>query len=714
MPDSDFHSKLLSTRAQFEARLSNGRNEILRGMYENMLFMLEHQWIEYHSKRFRRIPLKRGTPTPVTNMFKAVLGRVDAELSRVEPSLSFAPGSDKDDDRVAADMAKLVINHIEQVVHLDSLRAELSKGVVVMNNMYTLAGFDADAGETDTVPNWICPKGDEKFAATEAAKLGNECPKHKVPLEEDMAGGTEVPRGAPYLEVITPFEMWVDPTIKRIEDQPMLMIRRLRSLQWVQNKYPGKGARLDGYAAPSDLGMTYLQSIIRLACGGVVGTHGAGGTLFTNSETVDDLLILPCKDYPKGAMARIGGTDTVFEAHAEFTYHDGTPLKRGRPFLPVVHWGYDTVPGAHYCTGPADSLKGPQRNRNRLQAAVELYFARMANGIWAIPEGNDLKTIPGEEGAIISFNKDVGEPKRIEGARLPNAFPQRFEQIDNEMLKIAGIEEVLQGAAPGRVDSGYAMNILQQRAQARFANLYFGWEQSYQELARQLFLLFRNNAPDESFFAIKGEEARWQVAKVKAASLYGSVDIRVEAGSAQPKTQLQKRASYEQAMQMGLVDITDPMVRLTVIRALQVHELMNDTHYDDDAIAKEHGLVVDYARQHFDPESGELITPIEQLPPFPINVDPLVDNHQFHYGRHRVWMLSEEYRMLPPSVQNMMRVHLQHTMMMLQQQMMAQQPAQNGQNRQQGGDETGQKNESASAKGGGAAGRSERQQAAAA
>jgi len=710
---TELEIKLLSSREKFQARIEGSRAGPMRNFYENTMFYVDHQWIEFNhlSGHFQRPPLRKSAPMPVTNIYKSVLGRVDAELSRVEPSLSFAPGSNRDNDRTAADGAKIVIGHVEDLIQLDRHRPELSKGVCLMNNMYTLMGWDFDGGRVDSVPVMVCVKGGEPWAPEEAEKVGGKCPIHKSPLEPSSS---EVPRGTPYLEVLTPFEVWVDPTIKHIDDQPMIMVRRLKSLTWVQNKYPGKAKRDAQYMVPSDVGMTYLQSIIRIATGSTLN-RGSGATVFDNSEIVDDLYIMPCREYKRGATARFAGCNEVLEAKPELATHDGNPEKRGRPFIPVVHWGFDDVPGCHYKTGPADSLKAPQRNRNRVQASVELYFARTANGIIAMPQGSDLKTFPGEEGSIIEFNKDLGEPKRLEGGRLPNSFSQRFQQIDDEMMRIAGIEEVLTGAAPGRVDSGYAMNILQQRAQTRFAALYFGWEQSYQELARQAFLIFRNNAPDISFFAIKGEEARWQMAQVKAADLYGSVDIRVEAGSAQPKTQLQKRAAYEQAMQMGLVDINDPRVRLTVIRALQVHELMDDTHADDDVVAREHGMVIDYTKQHFSPE-GELLTPIDQLPPFPVIVDPLVDNSEFHYGRHSTWMKSEEFRTLPPPVQNMMRIHLQETVMQVQVKMMSQQAAAptGGAGGQQSGDTTGAKNENASARGGGAAGRSERQQVAAA
>lgn len=671
---SEFEKKVIDARNDFENRIREGRLEHLRTWYENNAYNLGHQNIEWNrsTRAFGRMNLRKGTPTPVTNMYNPTLGFIDAELCRVEPQLSAAPGSPKDIDRLTADLAKMVINFVEAEVGLPKLRPQISKGVSINNNMYTFYGWDADAGRREFVPYWVCPADPKHvFQPAEAQKLQGMCPAHNIPLEQSADQGEELAEGAPFAELLTPFECWMDPTIKDHNDQPMALIRRMRSIEgWIRPKYPNvqfAKDRGEGYAPPKDQGMVYLQNIIRLAAGAGMGSSsGYGGMRFEGSDLVDDFLVLPNQTFKKGVYARIAGNDTILECK-DFPYHDGTPVKKGKYFLPLTHWKYDDVPGAHFATGPADHLKGLQRERNRLLAAISLYFARMANGIWALPEGTDHTAITGEQGGIITYNKEAGEPKRVEGGRLPSSYSQRFAEIDQEMMRIAGIPEILQGDVPGRVDSSSAIGRLENRAQGRFAPLYLNFEQSYEDMTRKLFFIFRLNAPETTYTRIKGESSRWQFEALRAADLMGNCDIRVEVGSAEPKSDLARQAAYERALNMGLVDITDPRVRLTIIRALRVHELMDDMNQDDETIAKEHAMVVKYADTYFakNKDSGEweLTVPIQQLPSFPVPIDPVIDNHPLHYARHRVWMQTDEFKNLPPPVQKMFRtMHLMQHM----------------------------------------------------
>src|SRR5687767_7598546 len=117
------------TRLQFIERLRAGRPEVLRAQLENCLFYLGLQWLAPlpDGRGFMRANLRRDVPRPVTNRFKAILDAIDAPLSRLEPSLTCVPGSDKDDDRMTADLATRVLDYLANLVQLDRFKGELSK-----------------------------------------------------------------------------------------------------------------------------------------------------------------------------------------------------------------------------------------------------------------------------------------------------------------------------------------------------------------------------------------------------------------------------------------------------------------------------------------------------------------------------------------------------------------------------------------------------------
>ncbi len=283
----------------------------------------------------------------------------------------------------------------------------------------------------------------------------------------------------------------------------------------------------------------------------------------------------------------------------------------------------------------------------------------MANGVWLIPEGTDVQTPSGEEGTVIRYSplgSGGAKPERVEGNRLPSSFVEWLRFTDEQMENLAGTYDILKGDRPPNVSSGYAMQILTERAQSRFAHLYANYEVAHAALGKGLFLLFRNHAPETIYFKIKGEEARWTVLAIERADLKGGIDIRVEAGSARPKTSLEKKAAVEQLLSMGVVDVTDPDVRTRLFSLYGVPELQPQTQAVDEQIAREHATLIAWARSLTDPNTGEPppdLTPEQMM--LPVLVDPLLDNHQLHLLRHNTFMLTPEFLQLPDWVRQAFR-----------------------------------------------------------
>lgn len=672
----DRDDKLLALHSAFIGRLQGARQEICRNAYDNALHYLGYQWQKFDAttRSFRHLYLKKSTPQPVTNKIFPLVNAIHAGLCRVDPMLAFRPGSDKDQDRLTAELADMVLQHLDRVTHAPDLRLRLSKAVCLYSNAYTVTGFDPDSGPMQWVANWTCPNHPDVSMAPDAARdAGGVCPEDQQPLVEDSSKGQSVARGALYRELATLFELWVDPTIPLMRDQPKANFRRMRSLEWVAGRWPELKEELKG-GSPQDVGMTYLQSLLRLTPGaGSLGFSGA--TRFDNAVLIDDFHVLPCPEFPKGVLARIANGSRVLDVIDPYPYHDGTPDQVGRPFLPITHYYADDVVPAHIATGPIDHLKEPQRRRNRLQALAEKIVSRMANPVWFIPEGMDIPTPTGETGQVIRGNTLASggqAPKRIDGSRVGGDVFAQVQQIDAEMQDIAGTYEIGTGDRPKNIEGGYAMQILQNAAKGRQAPLYRRWEQSHAEDARHAFLIFRLFAPDEIYFQIQGEESRWRVALIKRADLFGGIDIDVEPGSGLPQSLLEKRAGVEQAISTGLVDVANPLERLKCLRAMGVSDLTSGSSATDDHIAWEHDQVMAYARANFDENGQPTVNP---LPPFTVLIDPDFDDPTFHLDRHNAWRMTDEFKALPPDVQRMFRIgHMMQHLVQLQMQQQAQQP----------------------------------------
>jgi len=642
-------AKVIDAHRKAVDRLCRGREAVLRNAYENALFWLDAQWIRWSGaeQTFLRANVAKGSPRPVENLFKPKLMKAISRLSATEPSLTFAPGSENDDDRVTADNGRLVLRYIEDVVRMDALRNSLAYQTALFGNAWLIGGYDPDGGPMVDV------------------------------------GGKQEPQGEITAEVASIFEVLCDYTIPQMRRQPVLIWRKMRTLEWAYEHYPSSETATrregDSNSASSDLGLTMIQNIIRLqpTLFSVIGSSAQ----YARSVVVDDMYMLPCRDFPDGLLARIvNDGEEVLEAKP-LPFHDGTTDQKGRVFIPATHFGYDEVPGALLCTTPANSLKEPQRQRNRLIAHILLYFARTANGVWAIPENADVSTMNGTEGIVIRFTANStggGEPRRIEGGSLPNSFAERLVQIEKVMDDIITVGD-LADKFP-RADSAVFINTVIEQQQQQLGPVFKRWGESWAQAAKSLFYIFRNFAPEEVYYAIKGEEARWSFKKIAQAELRGGVDIRIEAGSLMPKTLLQRRAAYEQMASLHIVDLTDPDVQLKYARAIGAVELMEGLEADDNQIAREHDALIEWAKQFFDLDTGQLLPGVDPNDPaltLPIHVDPDFDNQQLHIQRHREFCLSEQFQALPLSVQEAFRtyhyrVHVQLAQQAQQNQMMQQ------------------------------------------
>lgn len=564
------------------------------------------QWIKWDegSKQWRKRRLLDWVPTPVTNRYASTGERLVSVLSRVEPNWIFVPATDNEDDLASADVAK----HLEPVIceenRIDDVRKQVAKWLVYTGNAFLLSWAERQEPVL----------GQDMAMQSEGGLLAPPPPEYKL-----------------YTDVYSPFQLYANQSVETLEQQEKVLIVERRDVSWVNKTYnvklvDGSGDDEGDYDS-SDLGIHYLESI-----GYVSSDHGLHEFATSKDQTiprvtVKRMLLRPNDRYPDG----------LYVVAAKGVILEQVPLPKtpeGKPIFPLVHLKFDDVPGAFFGRTPMYDLVQKQIQRNRLESLIELMTMRMASPIWVVPEGTVVKGWNvGEPGSVLRYAL-VGDkaqaPDRLPGEQIPNSLIVWLNKLDADFEELASTFEVLKGEAPFSGVPGVVVQQLLEQGMSRFGPAFRSIADGYRQWMKIQLELFRVYGTTPRMLRVMGENARWKISKFTQADLCGAVDVRIESESTVPRSEMVEAAKVLEAVNIGLIDILDPDVRRTVLKKLQLGDMIKSVDEQ----------VLDAVKENEKMALGE------EVP-----VKPFLDDHIVHIAKHKSFALSEEAQMeimLPP------------------------------------------------------------------
>ncbi|KKM16033.1 hypothetical protein LCGC14_1689920, partial [marine sediment metagenome] len=105
-------------------------------------------------------------------------------------------------------------------------------------------------------------------------------------------------------------------------------------------------------------------------------------------------------------------------------------------------------------------------------------------------------------------------------------------------------------------------------------------EISDEELARQQMYIFREYGFSEHISLMPGEDNQWTIEKYSNADLTGRFNVRVESGSAMPKSNAQMRSTIEGLHKMGFLDVSNPSTLRHILITFGMRDLMPQIDVD--------------------------------------------------------------------------------------------------------------------------------------
>ncbi len=667
---SEKDKKLVELVLDYKERYAQRRWIFEREWYRNILMYVGQQWITYEEghKRWRKRNLPSWVPMPVTNRLSSTINTIRSSVAQVDPAFVAYPTRDNESSILSAAAADKYLEVIKQESGFRAAKRRLASWITMTGNGFLLTEFDTSA-ETGTVfiPGEQCQDCGTQMTPDQLTEQINciECGSANLAELPDL--GIEIPQGKIRVSARSPFEVYVDNNIQELEDMPAVLLVESRGLEDVKALY-GKAADEVTSDTNKDTGRFYLDSISHVTGTGFGPGNSMGGTNEdkTGPVTLNRLYVKRCKDYPEGAYIVMTGDQHIVEVKEPYPFfYKGTKRK----FFPIVHVRYDDVPGRFWAKTPIDDLTFKQRQRNELESLFQTIVMRCANPVWLLPTNVQASPITGDPGLMIRYTASGGsKPERLPGVDAPTSLINFLQQIDQDFEELANTFAVMKGKSPGNVRAASAIQMLLERGFGRYGSVFDNLEEAYEQWAIQALELWRQKAVFPRVQAIARAAGSWQFMEFMGSDI-GEVDIRVEAGSTRPRSQAGRQMLIGQALQWGLLNVNDPEQKMKIFEQLGMADILPGAEADVKVVAEENAKFMAWA-QSIAKVMGEAGQELEDevvmqlLASSPLKGNVILDHHPTHMAHHRRLGISDAFRALPESIQNIFVQHIMAEHMM--------------------------------------------------
>lgn len=444
------HATIKALVDRKRADWAKGRENVVRASWRNLLFLRGQQWIRWDRgiSRWRPARLPKNTPVPVTNVYAAAMDAVIAVFARVEPSLNFRPGNpDEPEDRATADVAARAIQVIEDETKVRFNRQILAGWVGHTGGAWLESGYDPDpihgmrtleVDKCQSCGAMQAPSAPptEPMMDMPAASPCEACGGPTAPASE------QVPIGKQYVDVVSIFEMYFDPSVADWTKQRAYLREKSVSLDEAKGRWPALADSLSpNVMSGNDEWYTDALATLGPAVDENGGPRiGTGGGRMVNTRVTEQWYWqMPDATYPEGLLAIIVGKSQVGFA-GPLPYGAKTADGGRQPFLPFVFFPQKLVPGSMFTKTVADDVAAKQIQRNQWESIVQACGMRMGSPVWLKPAGSNVRNLTGDPGSIVEYNSlgpGSAKPERVPGQGIPMSFIQMIERCDKDIENLA-------------------------------------------------------------------------------------------------------------------------------------------------------------------------------------------------------------------------------------------------------------------------------------
>lgn len=581
--------KKLLTLAKKNLTVSRqSRLQFERQWYMNMAFYFGRQWAQWTPSINGFSQLKTPAAPPwrvrlISNKIRPIIRTEHAKVIKERPQPFVIPRSEEEEDLYAAQAGEQIFEYHWQELNFNRQIRRAMFWACITGNGFIKDWYERDAKSFDDV------------------------------------------QGMVQIEPVSPFHIFVpDMQEEELENQPYVIHSVAKNSDWIKSKFPQeKAAKLkaDTAAGPDALEQKFFSAL--------------GITTPPKSHTsIHECWIKPTKDYPEGAVITWAG-DMVLQ------FQEGWPYQHKEyPFTK-----FDHIPtGRFYADSTVPDLIPLQKEYNRTRSQIIEAKNRMSKPQLLAPRGSvDPKKITSEPGLVITYTPGFEKPQPLPLQNLPPYVIDEQDRIQRDMDDISSQHEVTKGRTPPGVTAATAISYLQEEDDSKLAATISSLEEGVEKIGRHTLSHVQEFWANERLIRVMGLNGMYEAYYFSGADLAGNTDLRVEHGSAIPRSRAAKQAFITELGKMGWIP---PDRALRYLDMAETGKLYEEMHIDTRQAQRENMRMA---------ESGQ-----------PMSTNDW-DNHELHILEHNNYRKSQKFETLPDEIKQAFQQHVDEHKGILQQ-----------------------------------------------
>lgn len=493
--------------------------------------------------------------------------RRQARLTKNPPKWELRPDSSSEKSRVQARFEKNLLEYYYDKEQILEKRQDMMMGLMQCGHYYMGVCWNDEKGEFLTKEKQAM-EGMENAMSNEAM------------LEYEHEGDIEV-------DVISPFEIFVDPLATNLREAKWAIRAKVRKIDYFRERFPERGHLV------KEEGAWLLSAQYEMRIQSMTG-QGPAQTGIENQMKHAAIEMIywerPCKKYPKGRQ--------IICANGVLLEDKELPVGE----IPLSKFDDVSITGKYYSEAIVTHLRPIQDQYTRLISKRAEWTNRLLAGKYMAARGAELmqESMTDQSGEIVWYTPvpnavNGGAPVAVPLPVMPSYAYEEEDKLNAMFYDIAGEGEISRGILPAAGIPAIGMQLLLEQDETRVGTVTAQHEYALAHLSKLILMYLEEYVTNERLVKIADPNSQYIIEKWTGADLKSKHDVIVVRGSTAPQSLAVRRNEIMNLWQIGLMgDPADPQVRQKVLQQLEfgdVNAVWQDQSIDMAQIKKTMELI---------------------------------------------------------------------------------------------------------------------------